>query len=143
MKINKIIAQKGDTVFSISEDKSVHDAAADLVEHRIGALLVLDSKNKLAGIISERDILNECVNRANLLKKTKIKTVMSKKLIIGTMDDDVDYIMGVMTNNRVRHIPIMEGETIKGIVSIGDVVKHQLHDKEYENHYLQQYMFGH
>jgi len=143
MKIKDILAAKGKEVFTVDEDKSVHDAVKLLVEHKIGALLVLNSKQELVGIISERDILRECVDGSGALKKTRISTVMTSKLIIGFPSDDLDDTMGVLTHNRIRHLPIMDNEQIVGIISLGDIVKQQLDDREYENRYLQQYMFGH
>lgn len=143
MKIKDVLAAKGRAVYSIDESKTVFEAIQSLVQHKVGALLVLDAKGKLVGIISERDILRECAERYQQLKSTKVRDIMTKDVIIGLLNDNIDYTMGVMTNNRIRHLPIMEDDEIVGIISIGDVVKHQLHDREYENRYLQQYMFGH
>ena len=113
-----------------------------LVGHNIGALLVLDEDGKLEGIISERDILRESAERDKMLRTTKISQVMTKNVIIDLPEDDIDYTMGVMTKNRIRHMPIMESEKVVGIISLGDIVNAQLDEREYDNRYLKQYMFG-
>lgn len=142
MTIGDILTTKSHDVITITGDKTVHDAIKVLVEHNIGALLVVDEKEELVGIISERDILRESAERDRELRKTKVRDVMSTDLIIGVQDDDISYTMGIMTNNRIRHLPVMDNERIVGIVSLGDVVKAQLDEREYDNRYLKQYMFG-
>lgn len=142
MKIRDILKTKSDEVLTINMEKTVHEAIKVLFKNKIGALLVLDNDEKLVGIISERDVLWECVDRDNLLRKTLIKQVMTKDLIIGVPEDDIDYSMGIMTKNRIRHLPILEKNKIVGIISIGDLVKAQLDEREYDNRYLQQYLFG-
>ncbi|HEX9654183.1 MAG TPA: CBS domain-containing protein [bacterium] len=143
MKIRDIIRSKGGNVISIDMEKTVHDAIKILVKHNIGALLVLDEAGKLVGIITERDILRESAERDSKLRKTKIKDVMTKDLIIGVLEDEIEYTMSILTKNRIRHLPIMDQNSIAGIISIGDVVKAQLDEKEYDNRYLKQYIFGH
>lgn len=142
MTIGDILTTKSQDVITITGDKTIHEAITVLVKHNIGALLVLDKKEKLLGIITERDILRESAERDRELRKTKVKDVMSTDLIIGVPDDDISYTMGIMTNNRIRHLPVMDNDNIVGIVSLGDVVKAQLDEREYDNRYLKQYMFG-
>lgn len=143
MKIRDILGAKGASVITIGSEKTVHDAIKILVKHKIGALLVLDESEKLVGIITERDILHESAERDNKLRKTLVKEVMTKNLIIGVLDDDIEYTLGIMTKNRIRHLPIMDQNKIAGIISIGDAVKAQLDEQEFTNRYLKQYMFGH
>ena len=97
------------------------------MQHRIGALLVRDAAGAVAGIISERDILRECLHR-------------SADLVVCEPDDAVDYAMGIVTKNRVRHLPIMDGDRVAGIISIGDLVKAGLDEAAYENRYLEEYI---
>ncbi len=141
-KVRDILEKKGSQVVSIHPDQTIYEAIQTLVNHNIGAVLVMNEKNELLGIFTERDILRQCVRRSDLLKSTKIKDVMTTDLIIGLPDDDVDYLMGVMTVNKIRHIPILEEGKVMGIVSIGDLVKYQLHDAHYENRYLKDYIMG-
>ncbi len=142
MKIKDVLATKSDEVLTINQDGVVHDAIKILFKNKIGALLVLDDDDKLVGIISERDVLWECVDRDNLLRKTPIRDVMSKDLIIGVPDDDIGYSLGIMSKNRIRHLPILEQDQVVGIISIGDLVKAELEEREYDNRYLKQYIFG-
>jgi CBS domain-containing protein len=142
MKLRDILQSKSiQNVLTIAESRTVHEAIRILSENKIGALLVLDKNEALVGIISERDVLWECVERDNLLRKTKVRSVMTKKLITGSPEDDIEHTMGIMTQNRIRHLPILEGERVVGIISIGDVVKGQLTEMADHNQYLTQYMF--
>lgn len=142
MKLRDILQSKSiQDVLAIAETRTVHEAIRILSENKIGALLVLDKNEALVGIISERDVLWECVERDNLLRKTKVRSVMTKKLITGSPEDDIEHTMSTMTKNRIRHLPILEGERVVGIISIGDVVKGQLTEMEDHNQYLTQYMF--
>lgn len=142
MKIKDVLASKSQEVLTIKRSKTTHEAIQMLVGNNIGALLVLDEDGKLEGIISERDILRESAERDKMLRTTKISQVMTKNVIIGLPEDDIDYTMGVMTKNRIRHMPIMESEKVVGIISLGDIVNAQLDEREYDNRYLKQYMFG-
>ncbi len=140
MKVKEIMQAKGKDVFSVGPDNSLLYAIRLANEQKIGALLVLDDDNKLEGIITERDILRECDKRNGIIDGLKVEEVMTKNLIIGVPDDDVQYLMGVMTKNRIRHLPIMDGDKVAGILSIGDAVKSLLDESEYQNRYLTQYI---
>lgn len=142
MTIRDILSTKGANVITIDSEKTVHDAIQILVKHNIGSLLVVDEKGNPVGIITERDILRESAERDNKLRKTIVKDVMTKDLIIGVPDDEIEYTMSIMTKNRIRHMPIMDQNKVVGMISIGDVVKAQLDEQEYNNRYLKQYMFG-
>ncbi len=109
-------------IISISPEKVVYDALTLMAENRIGALAVMES-NKLVGIFSERDYAREVVLKDKSSKNTPIKEVMTSKLIYGQADDLVDSAMNTMTNKRIRHLPVMNGEKMVGILSIGDLVK--------------------
>ncbi len=141
MKIAELIRDKS-AVYTIEQDKTLHDAIQVLVQHNIGALPVLDKRGKVIGIISERDILRETAQRADRLHKRRVKDVMTKEVIIGLAEDEVEYTLGVMTQNRIRHLPIMEGDKLVGIISLADAVKARMVEHEMDNRYLKQYMFG-
>ena len=102
----------------------------------------MDNDGKLEGIISERDILRESADRDKMLRTTKVSQIMTENVIIGVPEDDIEYTMGVMTKNRIRHLPILENKKIAGIISLGDIINAQLDEREYDNRYLKQYMFG-
>jgi CBS domain-containing protein len=140
MKVRDILKVKGSQVYTIGPDQTVLDAVAILMQHRIGALLVRDATGTVSGIISERDVLGECLRRSADLDRIPVREVMTRDLVVCVPDDDVDYAMGIVTKNRVRHLPIMDGDDVAGIISIGDLVKAGLEEAEYENRYLKEYI---
>jgi CBS domain-containing protein len=141
-KARDLLKKKGSDVICINQEVTVYDTVKTLVKQNIGAALILDENEKLVGIFTERDSLKQTVRRSDRLKETKVKDVMTTDLIIGLPDDDSEYLMGIMTANKVRHIPILEDGNVMGIISIGDLVKTQLHDIKYENRYLKEYIMG-
>ena len=141
-KVKELLQKKDANVVCISQNETIYEAIKILVNHNIGAVLILDENEKLKGIFTERDILKQTVRRSNQLKDTLVKDAMTTDLIIGLPEDDNEYLMGIMTSNKVRHIPILENGKVIGIISIGDLVKTQLHDVQYENHYLKDYIMG-
>ena len=142
MKVQDILKVKGSQVHSIGPDQTVLDAVALLVQHRIGALLVRDAAGAVAGILSERDVLRECLHRSAELGRISVRDAMTGDLIVCVLDDDVDYAMGIVTKNRVRHLPVMDGDQVAGMISIGDLVKASLDEVQYENRYLREYITG-
>lgn len=142
MKVKEILKSKGPEVVTIGEEKSVYDAISTLVKNKIGSLIVLNVEGKIVGIITERDILTESERNDGRLKEIKVKDVMTKDLIIGQAEDDIEYIEAIMTENRIRHLPILSDKRLVGIISIGDVVKAQIHQSKVEIRLLQDYIEG-
>ena len=142
MKVRDILEVKGSQVYSIQPDQTILDAVAILMQHRIGALLVRDATGTVCGLISERDVLRECLHRSAELGRIPIREAMTKNLVVCVPDDGIDYAMGIVTKNRVRHLPIMDGDRVLGLISIGDLVKASLEETEYENRYLKEYIQG-
>ncbi len=141
MKVKDILKKKDTTVHCISPRKTIKEAIHMLVEHNIGSLLVTDNE-KTVGIISERDILRVCNSDVTTVGSEPVESFMTKDVIIGTPDDDIDAVMSVMTEKKIRHLPILDGQKIVGMISIGDVVKSQLHESEHHVHYLRDYIMG-
>jgi CBS domain-containing protein len=140
MKVSQILQSKGTTVITARPDATLHDALRTLVSNRVGALVVTTTEGKVVGIITERDLLRVCAARSGEIDDTRVAECMTANLIIGLPEDEVGYVMGIMTNNRIRHLPIMNGERLEGIISIGDIVKAQLEETEFENRYLKDYI---
>ncbi len=140
MKLRDILRVKGHHVYTVRPDQTVQDAVQILMQHRVGALLVEDAERRAVGIITERDVLRECVDRAAKLSQVPVREAMTRDLIIGVPDDEIGYTMGIMTQNRIRHLPVMDGDHVAGMISIGDVVKATLDETEYENRYLKEYI---
>lgn len=118
MQISDILLRKGRHVVVIEEQMTVHDAIRELNHHGIGALVVAGEGGKISGIITERDILRECGDRcAHLTESSKadaspcpalVRDAMTRDLVIGVPEDDLDYVMGIMTKNRIRHLPVFD-----------------------------------
>ncbi|UCE66300.1 MAG: CBS domain-containing protein [Candidatus Zixiibacteriota bacterium] len=141
MKVKDIIAKKGSKVYTGSSSFTVKDALDSLLEHKVGALVIVDDTEFPIGIITEKDILYLACNRENWRDLT-VGENMTPDLIIGLPDDDVEYIMSLMTLNRFRHVPILRDGKLAGIISIGDIVKAQLKIVKAENRHLSDYITG-
>ncbi len=142
MLIRDILRKKGNHVVTIESHRTVHEAIRSLVANNIGALLVISADDQLVGIFTERDILREVAERSGQLRETSVGDVMTRNVIIGVPEDTIEYVMGVMTQNRIRHLPVLEGDELAGIISIGDVVNAQLRETEFENRLLKDYIHG-
>ncbi len=141
-KVGDLLKTKGSQVLTTYDDNSIGDAVAVLVEHNIGSLIVMDHEHNIAGIITERDIMRASHSRGDECMKTKVGEVMTPRdsLVVGLVEDTLDYIMQVMTQNKIRHVPIIDKERLLGMLSIGDVVKAQLDAIQAENHYLRDFL---
>jgi CBS domain-containing protein len=128
-------------VLTVTGKTPAADAVSTMNKHHVGALLVVDEKKQLLGILSERDILTHFTACAKGVLVEEIMTPRSK-LIIGHREDSIDYAMQVITVNRIRHLPILDGDTVVGLVSIGDVLKAHLQSVESENKMLEDYING-
>ena len=132
--ISQLLQRK---IVSINEDKPIYNAIKMLAKHNIGALPVLNSKNELCGIISERDILRQLSKDIRInLKISLINSIMTSQVITITRNIKSEVIMDIMTKHKVRHIPIVDKKVLIGIVSIGDVVKRLLEKFNLENEHL-------
>jgi CBS domain-containing protein len=146
-KVGDLLKEKGHAVYTIENTKKLKDSVKIFNEKHIGALIVLNEDEEIQGIVTERDILMRLSQTEGEIKDMSIKMIMTpkEKLIVGTPEDNVEYIMKVMTSNRIRHIPIVGGEKqtkLEGLISIGDVVKALLSDVGYENKLLKDYIEG-
>ena len=120
--IGWILKDKGNVIWYVVPDTTVYDAIALMAEKGIGALLVLEQE-QLAGIVSERDYARKVILQGRLSKETPVSEIMTSSVITVTPDHTVDECMQIMTENRIRHLPVLIGERVVGVVSIGDLVK--------------------
>ena len=141
MKIEEILRNKGHDVVTITESQSVLNAVQVLVDHNIGGLVVTEGKRP-TGILTERDILRVTARSPGGLDSILVGTVMTRELITAKPGDRLAEVMDVMTENKVRHLPVMEGDRLIGIVSIGDLVNACRIVAEDENSQLRQYIQG-
>jgi CBS domain-containing protein len=124
MNIASLLARKGVKVVTVGPQDTIREALKRLAEHNIGALVVVDGQGALAGIVSERDIVRALARSESILAES-IAVIMTRNVIIGSAQDDLVAAGTTMTERHIRHLPILEGGRLVGIVSIGDIVKAQ------------------
>ncbi len=138
MKLHEILTIKGSDVHSIGPDATLADVVDNLVEMNCGSLLVCEDE-QMIGIITERDILRACSTR-KVLEETSVRGVMTSNVVTSKPSDDIGTVMGLMTDHRIRHLPVLDNGKLVGMISIGDLVKSQHAQLEMENHYLKNYI---
>lgn len=142
MKIIDILKQKGKTLFTVKLDTSAFDAVQIMDEEKIGAVIVLDKKGNVAGILSERDVLYKCYKSGIPLKDQIVNNLMTSvdKILIGNMDDTAKELMNVMLYRKIRHIPIIEKGEIAAMLCVEDILKMMLDSYENESHMLKEHI---
>ena len=135
-----ILENKGTDIVSVDPDMTVYDANKLLAERRIGSAVVLDSNGELIGVFSERDVVTGLAKFGADVLTEPLTKVMTHDVIVGYPNDTLQELMSCMTDRRVRHIPIVDGGKLKGIVSIGDVVKARMDELETEGAAMQDYI---
>jgi CBS domain-containing protein len=141
MLVREILAHKGHAVHTCQVDDTLADVVACLMQHNCGSLVVMDGE-EMAGIITERDILRSCAEARGPLEFMQVTERMTAEPITARLDDEVAGVMGVMTERRIRHLPVLEQGRLCGMVSIGDVVKAHHNELCQENHYLKTYILS-
>lgn len=142
MLVAQILKSKGDMVFTISPVETVHAATVLLLERRVGALVVLDERDDVVGIISERDIVR-VVGESGADALTKpVSSCMTRDVVFADPTETVDALMARMTDRRFRHLPVCRGKALVGIISIGDLVKAKIAETEAEAQGLKAYIAG-
>ena len=139
MRISDVLRNKGATVATITPETSVAGLLTELSVHNIGAMVVV-SPDGLLGIVSERDVVRKLHDMGADLLRRPVSEIMSTLVATCTPDDTVDSLSALMTNNRVRHVPVVVDGRLAGIVSIGDVVKTRLEELKAEQEQLQAYI---
>ncbi len=142
MKVKDVLSKKGGGVITLHQDDTLYNVIETLVQHNIGAVLVVDDEENIVGIVSERDILKQGCQHCEKLRKIQIKDVMTADLIIGQPNDAVTYVKQIMIKNRIRHLPVFENKKIVGIISMRDLVEAELSEFTVENRYLREYIEG-
>lgn len=140
MKVKEFIEKNPKKVITATPNTLIQHAMTRLIENAISCLPVEGSQGELLGIISDKDIFRAAHKNPGDFIDAKVSELMTTDLIVGVPDDEFDYIAGVMTQNRIRHVPIVERKRLIGLISVGDVVKSQLKSIEIENRYLRKYI---
>jgi CBS domain-containing protein len=130
VRISTLLANKGSAVATIRGDATVADAVDELSRHRVGALVVSADGQTIDGIVSERDVVRTLSARGESALLDLVSAIMSATVHTCAPDDDTESLMRVMTERRIRHVPVVDGGRLSGIVSIGDVVKDRIEELE-------------
>jgi CBS domain-containing protein len=140
MIVNRILSLKGRNVVSIEPHRSLGEAVKLLSERRIGALLVVDGSKAVSGIVSERDIVRAVASQGAGALDQPISGFMTQNVVTCTGETAINDVMELMTQQKFRHIPVVEGGSLVGIISIGDVVKLRLEEIEAETQAIKEYI---
>lgn len=139
--IQSILNRKGSEIWSLSPQATVYDAIALMAEKGVGALLVT-SGGRLAGIISERDYARKVILKGKSSRDTPVEEIMTRDVVTVTPRQTVDECMRIMTNSRIRHLPVLDGDRVAGMISIGDLVKAIIAAQEATIQQLTSYIAG-
>ena len=140
-QISDLLRDKGRDVWSLTPDTTVYDAIDQMAEKGIGALLVMEG-GRLVGIVSERDYARKVILKGKASRETLVREIMSSPVICVHPQLTVEETMALMTEKRVRHLPVTVGESVIGVISIGDVLRGMMDDKEFHIQQLTKYITG-
>jgi len=140
MSVKDILSQKGSTVFSVDENAQLREAIEVLNGRNIGVVLVTNEAGDLKGILSERDIIRRSLVKETGFRDEPVSKSMTKDVLTIDTHASVDQVMEIMTNSRIRHVPVVEDGKLAGLVSIGDVVKRKIAHVEQEAEMLRDYI---
>jgi CBS domain-containing protein len=141
INVRDILQDKGKDIWQVKPETSVFEALKLMAEKNIGALLVCDGE-KLAGIFSERDYARKVILKGKASKETLVKEIMTSVVVTVRYGQTVEECMSLMTQYRIRHLPVVDGEKLCGVISIGDVVKAIISDQEFTIKQLENYITG-
>jgi CBS domain-containing protein len=142
MYVRDIVGTKGDQIITTKPDATIAATTQLLAKHRIGAVLVTDADERIVGIISERDIVRGLAKHGGAVADLAVSDLMTRDVHTCTPNDTIADIMGVMTAQRFRHLPVVDEGRLAGIVSIGDVVKYRLDETKLEVESLRDYVLA-
>jgi CBS domain-containing protein len=131
MKVKDILNSKGRKIFTVTAETTVEQVVSELATNKIGFLIVMDPSGAISGVISERDVVHRCMSAKKDPAGITAGDIMTPKakLFTATEEDDIERIMTTMTEKKIRHLPVLQDEMAIGVISIGDVIKYILEDK--------------
>ena len=140
-RVKDILEVKGQAIYSIAPDASVYDAMKQMADKGIGALLVMESE-KLVGVISERDYARKVILLGRSSRSTQVKEIMTSHVLYAQPQQNIDECMAIMTEKRVRHLPVVDAGKVIGVISIGDLVKSIITEQKFIIEQLEKYITG-
>ena len=139
LTVRELLAKKGSEVWSVSPDATVYDALQVMAARNVGAVLVLEDGD-LAGILSERDYARQVILKGKASRDTPVRDIMTTSLVTVSPERTIDDCMALMTERRIRHLPVLQSDVLLGVLSIGDVVKAVISEKEFHIEQLESYI---
>ncbi len=139
--VAQLLERKGYRLFTIVPEASVFEALEQMAENEVGALLVMEA-SRLVGLISERDYARKVILKGHTSKKLRVREIMTRRVICARPDETLEECMAVMTDKRVRHLPVLDGGNVVGLVSIGDLVKAIIAEQQFVIEQLENYISG-
>jgi CBS domain-containing protein len=140
--VQDILRTKGTVVWSVTPDTTVYEALQLMAEKNIGAVLVLDEEGCVAGVLSERDYARKVILEGKTSRDTLARDIMSTRVVGVRPDQTIEQCMAIMTDRHVRHLPVVDGDHVAGVISIGDVVKAIISQQEFMIEQLENYITG-
>jgi len=139
--VRNLLQKKGNAVYSVSPDSSVYDALEELEDKNLGALVVVEN-GKLIGVFTERDYARKVILKGRSSKETHVRDIMSSRPIFVNPDNTIDECMQLMTDKTIRHLPVLEHDELVGVISIGDIVRYIIYEKDFIIENLEHYITG-
>ena len=140
MLVSTMLRDKGGSVATVRPDSTVMDVVKRLKEERVGALVVSEDDHRVAGIVSERDVVRSLAGKGLDAMNLLARDIMTSRVITCSPNDELAALMRMMTEHRIRHLPVVEADVMCGIISIGDVVKNRVDELEHEAEALREYI---
>ena len=140
--VRDILQDKGGQVWTTREDSTVYEAVGLMGKHNIGAVVVVDSNGKVTGVMTERDYSRKVALQGRTSRDTKVSEIVNRPAITVGIKDTVNHCMSLMTGERIRHLPVMDGDKLIGMVSMGDIVRWVIASQKSTIDHLQGYIFG-
>jgi CBS domain-containing protein len=137
--VSQLLKHKGRLIYAVAPDAPVLEAIKEMAEHSVGALLVMQGE-KLLGVVSERDYARKVILKGRSSNETKVSQIMSSPVLTVRPDQSVNDCMRMMTDNRVRHLPVLDGERVVGVLSIGDLVRTVVEEQQQTIEQLEHYI---
>jgi CBS domain-containing protein len=141
-KVKDILASKGSAIYSVEPGTMVYEAIELMCQKNIGGLLIME-RGRLAGIFTERDYARKLILKGKSSRDTPIKEIMTSRLVTVSPDNSIEDCMELMTNQHIRHLPVLDGEKLVGLISIGDVVRYVIEEQRSIIEHLEHYITGH